>query len=616
VSAGDQIDALYTGSRIDLSGGGMPAGLEALTGRRMAPSFVLPGGFPSAAETDHLDFLQIGWTRQSGPGLIQVRYGFSTAHLDTRSSAPGSPQSRIELLGGAITGAPPLANLAVRTRQEVEGSWQPAVLRVGGTRHQITLGGGWKTSEPLNRLTSPFDLNLVTANGEPAAVVELNTPIDSRGRVRSFSGYIAEHVNLTPSLTVEAGGVADLSRGSLPNQSSPAGNWTPARTFTAQPDLIVWNSISPRAAFAWQIPHTHGLVLRGAYLRLYSPLAARYLDFGNPNSLGGNVYQWIDRNADGWFQPGEQGALLQRFSGPFSSISSSLRRPYSDEFNLGAGITLAGRSFASIHLFRRDEKDRIAAINTGLPPQAFQPRSILDPGPDGTPGTFDDSRLIVYDQIPATLGQDWYLLTNPAGLRMLNTGLAAEVGIQWKNLTLHASFVAEKSYGPTNPGNAIFENDPGVIGAAFLDPNTTINAAGRIFIDRAYIGKIQSIYRLPERFGRIEVATVADYADGLVFARQLPVTGLTQGPFLVPATVRGSPEGGNRAQYVINWNLRLGREFAIPDGRVALWVDLLNVTNAGQSVQQNDLGGPSFNLRLPVAIQPPRVVRVGFRYIF
>jgi hypothetical protein len=44
--------------------------------------------------------------------------------------------------------------------------------------------------------------------------------------------------------------------------------------------------------------------------------------------------------------------------------------------------------------------------------------------------------------------------------------------------------------------------------------------------------------------------------------------------------------------------------------------DIMNVTNAGESLQQNDLSGPDFNLRLPVAIQPPRFVRLGFRYDF
>ena len=81
-------------------------------------------------------------------------------------------------------------------------------------------------------------------------------------------------------------------------------------------------------------------------------------------------------------------------------------------------------------------------------------------------------------------------------------------------------------------------------------------------------------------------------------------------------TVRGSPEGGNRAQHVINWNLRLSRQFGLPVGRFAVSADIFNVTNAGQRLQENDLSSPSFNLRLPVAIQPPRFVRVGFQYEF
>jgi len=199
---------------------------------------------------------------------------------------------------------------------------------------------------------------------------------------------------------------------------------------------------------------------------------------------------------------------------------------------------------------------------------------------------------------------------------MLNTGLLAEARTEWRGMTLHASFVAEKSYGPTNPGDAVYENDPGVIGSLFLDPNTAIHAAGRSFVDRAYVGKIQAAYRLPSAWGGIEIASVADYADGLVFARQLLVTGLPQGPFLVATTVRGSPEGGNRAQYLINWNLRLSRTFGLPFGRIAVAADILNVINAGQRLQENDLSGLSFNLRMPVAIQPPRFVRLGFRYEF
>ena len=141
-----------------------------------------------------------------------------------------------------------------------------------------------------------------------------------------------DHMTLRPSFTVDLGAF-DFSRGSLPPQQA-----TPVGIFAAQPDLIVWNSISPRAGFAWRVPHTVGLVLRGTYFRLRAPLAGRYLDFGNANSLGGSVYEWTGGGVTGssfWARrPGqvELGNLLLNFGGPYSSISRTLQQPYSDGF--------------------------------------------------------------------------------------------------------------------------------------------------------------------------------------------------------------------------------------------------------------------------------------------
>lgn len=614
-SARDQFDALYSGSRINLDDWGIPVNLESLAVRRMSAPFVLPSGFKGESGIDHFDFLQAGWTHRfsenSRLGVLQLRYGESTAHINTDPPAQvfGVQEPKIELQTGATVDGPAISDAAIRTRQGLEAAWQPRV-----SRHQVVAGAGWKTSSPHNRVTIPSDVNLITVNGSPSEVVEFNTPFDSRSIIRSFEAYVADRVRVTTGLSLDVGVLADFSRGSLPGQSRGDGQFVHPQTFAARPDLIVWNSVSPRAGFAWQVPHLLRLVLRGAYFRLFAPLAGRYLDFGNPNSLGGSVYQWIDRNSDGRFQLGEEGALLMRFGGPYSSIQPSLHRPYSDEFNLGAEFALAPRTFASIHLFRRDEKQRLAVIDTGVPASAFAPVTTPDPGPDGVAGTFDDRPLVVYAQNPNTLGQDQYLLTNPSGLRMLNTGLQAELGTQWRGLFFHASFVAEKSYGPTNPGDAVFENDPGVVGALFSDPNTAINANGRSFTDRAYVGKMQAVYRLP--WGGFEVASIVDYLDGLVFARQLLVTGLPQGPFLVAATVRGSPEGGNRAEYVANWNLRILREFRLPRGILAASGDILNAINAGHKIQENDISGASFNSRLPMAFQEPRSLRLQLRYQF
>lgn len=615
----DQFDLVYSGSRLDLSNWSIPAGLEVLTGQRMAPSFVSPYGFQNESEADRFNFLQVGWNHTAPDmtlGALQLRYQYSAAHLDT-TPLNGLSHSSIELLGGSVTGATPLANLALQTQQQVNTVWQPTAFHAAKSRHQIVVGFGLETSSPTNRFTIPFDMNLITADGVPAFAVEFNTPADSRTIIRTSTFIFADRIALGSTLSLDLGAMADFARGSLPVQSSPAGTFVPARAILSQPDLIVWNNVSPRAGLAWLVPHGGGLVLRATYFRVFAPLAGRYLDFSNPSSLGGSEYQWIDRNGDGLFDAGELGPLLLHFGGPYSSISPSLGRPYADEFDLSAEIKPLHAVDMRISFFRRDDKDRLVAVNTGVPPSAFSPVSIRDPGPDGILGTFDDEPLTVYQQNQATFGQDHYLLTNPPDLRTLNKGIQAEIRTAWRNLFLNASFVAEQSSSPTNPGDAVFENDPGVVGSLYMDPNTLVNASGRGFMDRAFLGKLWGTYRLP--WG-IEFAAIVDYNDGLVFARQLLVTGLAQGPIVIDATSRGTnfsnPLGGNRAEGVINGNLRLERKFRLPGGSLDTAVDVLNVANSRSKIQENEITGTSFNLRLPLDIQPARFARIELQYAF
>jgi hypothetical protein len=117
------------------------------------------------------------------------------------------------------------------------------------------------------------------------------------------------------------------------------------------------------------------------------------------------------------------------------------------------------------------------------------------------------------------------------------------------------------------------------------------------------VGKLQLTARLRPLYGGIEIANTANYLDGLPFARRLLVTGLPQGPMLVATTIRGSPEGGNRSEFAINWNLRISRTMALPYGSLAVGVEILNVNNANNRLQENDISGPVFNQRLPIAIE-------------
>ncbi len=65
LSERDQIDALFSGSHIRLSDWGVPAGLEALAGRRMSPPLTNAAGFAGLREADRFDSVRAGWTRQT-----------------------------------------------------------------------------------------------------------------------------------------------------------------------------------------------------------------------------------------------------------------------------------------------------------------------------------------------------------------------------------------------------------------------------------------------------------------------------------------------------------------------------------------------------------------------
>jgi hypothetical protein len=105
-----------------------------------------------------------------------------------------------------------------------------------------------------------------------------------------------------------------------------------------------------------------------------------------------------------------------------------------------------------------------------------------------------------------------------------------------------------------------------------------------------------------------------NYVDGLVFGRRLLVRGLPQGPFAVFATVRGSPEGGHRTEYHASLDLRLSREFSPGRGRIRLNADIFNLTNAAFKLVEDDRSGPRFNDRLPLLLQPGRLLRLGLAY--
>jgi hypothetical protein len=605
-NAANHFDVLVVGARANDFGWSLPEGLEALDGRRAAPP-ILPQS--NLREEDHMDFVQLGWTRSLFGGDFQLRYGYTTSHVDTVAdqSLPSTyleialtrqELAYIELTNGATHAGPLLQNQAVKPQHEGLGTW-----RRGGLTLAATVG----RSEAENRFLNPPNALAITADGQPDTAILLHTPRTTFADIWHFTLAADDQIRLGKSISVDLGVSFAASNGSLPAQGPPVDGRE--FQFPAQPDLITWRNAAPRAAIAWQ-PASR-LVIRGGYARFYYPLAARYLDYGNPNGLSGDEYRWVDANQDGQFFYDETTTLLRRFGGAVSQIDPHLKPPHEDEFFASAEWKLAGGFFARVRAFRRTERDRIAAVNTGVPFSAYQPRQVLDPGPDGFAGTADDRMLTVYEQDPATFGEDHFLLTNPAGLRMDQRGLVAEGGFNKRAISAQASLYVGRSWGPTNPGNDIWENDSGVVGSLYADPNTMLFASGSPAMDRRFAAKVWLNYAAPRRFGKLEIMNTAVFVGGYPYARRLLVTGLAQGPFMVDATPRGGPQG-YRTDPVYDWNVRVSRTFL---GSLRVSAEFFNILNLGAVLRVNDLTGPQFQ-SLPLEMQPPRFARVGISWEF
>ncbi len=125
---------------------------------------------------------------------------------------------------------------------------------------------------------------------------------------------------------------------------------------------------------------------------------------------------------------------------------------------------------------------------------------MIDPGNDGILGTADDQSLTLFNRKPSALGKDFFVLTNPPGYRGSDKGFEIEMlKLFARHWEAAVNFTAMHAAAPTNPGNGVFQNDPGfiitdqsVFDASNADPNTLLFAMGRTYFDRGFTGGWES----------------------------------------------------------------------------------------------------------------------------
>jgi hypothetical protein len=355
---------------------------------------------------------------------------------------------------------------------------------------------------------------------------------------------------------------------------------------------------------------TGSLAITSSYGWYRHRLLLNDLAVGDPSAPSGSMYRWNDLDGNGAPSIVELTSRVAAVGAgtPGSSIDDGLHRPTTREFRIGVEHSIGSWRWSITGLDRRED-DLTAIVNTGVTAQDYSVSYVDDPGID-VEGRSGYAPLPIYDRQPASFGLDRYLLTNatgePSRYQGVEIALSKDAGDRWYFRFGGTAYRAE-SVG-ANRGYRPDENDQGLLGEVYTNPNAGTFARGRSFFDRAYVMKVLGAYTGP---GPLRASVIARYQDGQPFARLVVVDGLNQGTEIIQAY----PRGLQRFTFTGTVDSRVELRWPLGDRRfVSLALDAFNLANMDLEVEEDIVYGPSF--RTVTAVQPPRVLRLGVRLGF
>jgi hypothetical protein len=479
------------------------------------------------------------------------------------------------------------------TRERLDGIVRAAWTPGGPRQARVTFGA---SVGRVSATTSEIPDAVIgeTVDGIPARIWQFTFAGPTSQQETNAAAWLDASVALTPRLVLEAAARLDSTHGSSSGGAS-----------------VGWTTLMPRVGVRWNVTAGGAVTAFAAYEAHSSRLPLDYLAYAGAGGLSGEVFRWNDLNHDGLVEPGEYGPLISVVGpgGETSSIDPQLKAPIEDEVTIGVHARLGSRWRLRLGAAARRLNDAVAPVDVGATVNDYSVIQIWDQGPDFT-NPADDRLLTVYDRNPASFGLDRYLLTNPAGaggtFQGVDVALERVIGGRWHMLfggSAHRSdgAAANPGYGPT-------ENDVGVLGQAYIDPNAMSYNQGRDFFDRAYVIKWSAGGALPHD---VFVGAVARYQDGQPFARLVIVPDLNQGAEVVQAYTNGY----TRFTYTFTLDARIEKGVRLGPRRFAVVLEAFNLLNTANEVDEVVVATHG-TFRSPSALQPPRAVRLGFRMDF
>lgn len=568
------------------------------------PSFGADRNIPFSSTLDRKDIynvFQFLWNyRWRENHFFKLGLGFNHARLDSNFQQGFHAAHGLEIFKNIPSGLAPCAKKD--RRQTFNFRFRgDAFFPSSKASHRFQYGFTLRHGSSYSQKEIAHNIHVHFFEEKPLEIIKFNTPVEHKEKAIHVNLYTQDTMVFSNFFTVIMGLHFAFSRG-----------WSPSSSIHVEKNIVNWLNLSPRVGLVFPLSRSKSSALKIWAARYYFTLPLHYLTYGNPQAMGGWVYSWDDLNNDGQYQEGEAGSLIRRQGPLFSEIDPELKRPYTDELVVSFHREFSSHWYLTLGAFFRENRNLVETLNIGVPFSAYQASSFYDIGDDRKAHTHDDLTFTVYNQNPETLGQDFFLLTNPESEDRFSRYYGLDLTVVRKysqKFSFFLSLTATSATGITNPGNTAWENDDGVVGRLYDDPNTLINAKGRMCFDRAYTARLGFIFLAP--FG-IRVGCIIKYYDGQPFSRKIIVTGMNQGPFYIQA----HPRGVSRYEYNRTVDIRLEKIFDFGKTKMRIILDGFNLLNRGLATEENEWTGPEYPLRFATEIQSPRVFRLGLCYEF
>ena len=550
--------------------------LEKLRGHRRNTSATFQFIAPEAAVVQPNDGLtgSIRWTSTPQSNLL-LEGGFASMRIvwgqQYRPDASPDGVARNDLDLSTLTGSTPHAldsELDWRKTAGFAVTWLPSWL---GT-HKIRVGTQLSWGNLADERSSRTDFLARYRSGVPDSVIVYNTPISTEILQDDHAWFVQDSWTLGGRFTINAGLRWQWFRGTIPEQTSPAGTFVTERRFAALENIPNWKDYTPRLAVAWDLFGNGRTALKANVSKYVSRTSAgSIVSLFNPARLLSETRTWMDSNGDRIPQFAEIGASRGGLTAAANvRIDPDLRRPYQWEQSVTLEHQLQRTLAVSVSYYHREFPMGYTTLNVALSDADYVPVTISNPL-DGTP-------FVVFNQTAASASRVDNVVTNSSELR------------SWYHAV---QFGAAKRMSDRIQlsGGATIGSDRTCSGAS-TNPNSRVNACGYNNADSRFMGDVSVIYRLPANInlsGHLQQKSGQPLATGYTVTRaDLP--NLTQ----VSQSVNLQPSGARRKEAWTLLDIRISKTFRRGARSVEPMAELYNVLNENASLSQVTTVGPTF----------------------